>query len=178
MGAWNHDYFGNDGAQDLISKLSGKKGEFIDKSLADAVEVFSLFLKRDAEGATFRQLSEDELSENDRLIRDALADVPELLSQWDAGCDEPAPAIFGDTGDHEAQALVAAAAICAHTLFPAKVKLPKNVVIPAGYAASPKLVSACRTHVSMLLENSRVKEQFSRKWIENVTKLYELIDGT
>lgn len=82
MGAWSHDNFRKDGAQDLIARLAGLQASAFHQVLEEAASVFfSRFLDRDAQGLTFLALSQDELSENDRLIRDALADIPELLAQ-------------------------------------------------------------------------------------------------
>lgn len=81
MGAWSHDNFGNYGAQDLIARLAGLQASAFHQVLEEAASVFSRFLDRDAQGLTFLALSQDELSEDDRLIRDALAGIPELLAQ-------------------------------------------------------------------------------------------------
>lgn len=105
MGAWDHDYFGNDGAADLLATLTQSKqsADLWQSALLGAIEGFEGFLARDSRGETFRPITADELAAQDVAVRGALADLPHLIEEWDAGAEnESTESILCDTGDHEA----------------------------------------------------------------------------
>lgn len=117
------------------------------------------------------------MSENDRIIRDALADVPELLTQWDESDSGGDADILVDTGGHEAQALIAAVAISVHGMHASGITLPKGVKLPANVRVSETLLNAFRGHLMRLVSHQWLREQFSKKWLDNVVRLKDLIDS-
>jgi hypothetical protein len=167
MGSWNNTYFGNDGATDLFAELSKNRTTLQDWMgvLESSLSDFETFLERDLLGLTFRPLTDAELSEHDHLVRTALADFPNLIEQWNAGAkNEDLSVLLADTGDHEAQRMVAAAAIISGTALK---DIPKSSRPPSPFEPSDSLTQRAQSAVASLLNHERLCGQFTGKWLDN-----------
>jgi len=170
MGAWDHSYFGNDGAQDVLAQLPRQGGQGWNDVISGALENFGQFLARDARGETFRALTADELEQQDKAVKEALADLPHLIEEWDAGsADEDLPPT--DVGDHEAQGAVAAAAVIALKLGADFVASPKTLRLPADFAPDADLIERAQRMLDVIAAHERLHEYVSAEWIKGVARL-------
>ncbi|MGH8352751.1 MAG: DUF4259 domain-containing protein [Pseudomonas sp.] len=174
MGTWNHSYFGNDGAADLLALLEQAKHstELWQQALTDAINSFEQFLARDARGETFRRLTAEELAAQDAAVREALADLPHLIADWDAGIqNESDVGLSADTGDHEAQGVVAAAALIAKASGDTSIALPRGLKVPADWQPSPEIVARAKSALVAIVAHEQLRQHASDRWIGGVSKL-------
>lgn len=172
MGAWEHGYFDNDGAADLLAKLAKARNDpaaFV-AALDDALASFEGFLARDTQGLTFRPLSPEEIAEHDRIVREALADLPHLIEAWEAESNDPA-GVLVDTGNQEAQGAVAAAALLSAAQGASGLELPKRVKWPSGLCIDAALHQRAQSALAALLSNQRLCKQFTGQWLMGVRSL-------
>jgi hypothetical protein len=171
MGSWNNTSFGNDGAADLLAELSQSRAtlQAWTSVLESAIYDFESFLERDLLGLSFRPLTDAELSEHDQLVRAALADFPNLIEEWNAGAKhDDLPTLLADTGDHEAQRMVAAVAI----IMGAYLKgVPKSSHPPSAFEPTDSLVQRAQGTIVSLLNHDRLCAQFTSEWLDNTRGL-------
>lgn len=169
MGAWSDDLLDNDGAQDVLAALHGASETDVATILEEAVSAFEDFLRRDGLGETFVPLSEEEVEWQSEVIQGLLSECPEQERRAERG--DEANGLENDTGDHEAQGLVAAA------------------VVMLAAAGDPKMLSAtglghlgvgedlgalmirARSGITRLLDHVRIRRYLSPGWLANVAKL-------
>jgi hypothetical protein len=176
MGAWAHGYFDNDGAQDVLSELSRGNGKQWGDVVSKALTEFGNFLDRDARGESFRPLRQDELDEQDRAVREALADLPHLIDQWAAGAQDEGE-MLADIGDHEAQAAVAAAALIALKMGASFVKAPKKLSIPEDFDPTAKMVIDARGHLRAISAHPKLHAYVSQEWLGGVRRLLDFFSS-
>jgi hypothetical protein len=176
MGAWAHGYFDNDGAQDVLSELLGGDGKRWGEVVSKALTEFGSFLERDARGESFRPLRQDELDEQDRAVREALAGLPHLIDQWAAGATDEEE-ILTDIGDHEAQGVVAAAALIALKMGASFVKASKKISIPEDFNPTAEMVSEARNYLREISAHKRLQAYVSQEWLSGVRRLFDFLSA-
>lgn len=172
MGAWGNGLFDNDGAADVLAEINAAENDSacLAKIFDSTLLLFENFLQRDSEGLTFRPSTTEELAEGDRIIREALADLPQLLEQWNDDTEPfDASKILADTGDLEAQSAVAVAALVFASC--GTITLPKPMNKLGDFVPNASLQQRSKSVLEKILSNTRLCKQFSGRWLNAVRKL-------
>jgi hypothetical protein len=177
MGEWNTGYFGNDGSAELLDRLGRAPGapDDVGRVLAACFDDLEKFYEREKNGLAYRPMSREEEELCDRALAEALKEYPELLESSRRTPGQPSQPV--DTGDSEALAAGAAAALICRALGADFVRVPKTIVFPADYQPDSVLVERAAWAVACIASHARVGEFVSKGWLKNVAKLASFLAG-